>query len=592
MPRCFTLAMLLLLGLTACQGQIPQRVAGISAPGWDIGPLPVSARRASTAYVIDGADTDAVGGTTTVDFTSLIIDGTPPPMPPAPGFSWARYGFLAPAGTRINSISLDVQDVQSEYWIGLSNYTRGVWEWHGPFSVNQTLPIGIGSANYVSPAGTFYWAVVAAHGNVLKLNFTTVDYTNFQLYVPPQGQQTAVAGGSLAPALALNSSDHAPLIAYIHVEGVDQKLYLAYYDSSVWVQQPLLPEHNFSRPQLRWLGTEWIVTAYDQTAGALVDIRINQTLSIVSITTIMADPGLAFANQSLDVSPAGELGLAHGYTDGTTGQLYYSWNDGSGWQSTPALHDGDPVGGMCFRFDPQPGADPWLFYTHGTIDTTSTILINYTMEEGRLNGGTWTFTPFDYPDSPLAMDLRFKTDQSPQLCFLASKLFTYENVFPPFTFSGSLLYNIVVSSKSGAVWNAPVTVFAGSLVPHFTLAPPLLTVDVDDAAEVEWAKDSELLYASFTGTVDIDLGTLQPNGGSLAPNVQYMEDEGSGFTASPFFSGLPGNSFSWDEYAAFSYQAAAYIKSDNIDPAALMGGQVDAANDLLFWSYAPPPPPP
>jgi hypothetical protein len=109
---------------------------------------------------------------------------------------------------------------------------------------------------------------------------------------------------------------------------------------------------------------------------------------------------------------------------------------------------------------------------------------------------------------------------------------------------------------------------------------------------VEWAKENELLYASFTGSVDIDIATQQPTGGSLAPGVQYMVDSGSGFADSPFFTGLPGRNFSWDEYQAFSYQATAYIKSDNVDPAALVGGQIDAANDLLFWSYAPPPPPP
>jgi hypothetical protein len=584
MPRCFSLVLLLLLGLTACQGQVSGNATRAHAPGFDIGPLPVTARHASDTSLVFGNVFEAVGDGTSISDRALIIDGN------AIHFSWARYALAVPVDMRLNSISLDVQAASpNEYWVGLANYSRDAWEWHGPYSANASVPVDNQSANYVSPAGTFYWAVVAARDNALQLNFTTVDYTSVHLYVPPEGQQTILTGGSLTPALALNSSDHAPLIAYIHTDGTDQKLYLAYYDGSAWVQQPVSPEHDFSLPKLRWLGTEWIITAYDRTAGALVDIRISRALLIKSVTTIMANPGLSFANQSLDVSSTGEIGLAHGYAGSTAGQLYYSWNDGTGWQSTAALHDGDPVTGISFRYDPQAGADPWLIYTHGTTDTSSTIIITYVMEEGRQNGGAWTFTPISYPDSPLTVDLGFKEDGTPQLCFLASRVYSYS--FFGNNFTGSLLYDVVAGTRDGLGWSTD-PVFTATITPHYSFPNSFLTINVNDGAEVDWAKEDELLYAGFAGSVDIDIATQKPTGGTLTPSVQYMADTGSGFTDTSFFDGLAGRSFSWGWYPTVMYQAAAYIKSDTVDPLTLMGGQVDTANDLLYWSYQPPIPPP
>ena len=291
-----------LLVLTACSaGGMLHRAA---APPVIPGPLPDVARHAAAISPVDGADYDVAGPGTAVVGTALSIDGT------GIEFSWARYAFDVPAGSRLSGISLDVQDVQGGYWVAFSDYgTRDAWEWHGPYTDDASPAFNLPGINYVSPTHTFYWAVVAVRDNKLQLNSTAVDCTVVQLFPATQGESLIVSGGCNAPSLVHlpqidpNVQAGAPLIAYVHLEGGGQKLYFAYAGFGGWKQQAIRPEHDFDFPQLRWLGTEGILTAFDLTAGALLDMRFDQALNITSTATIMPGPGLAPVKQSLDVGP-------------------------------------------------------------------------------------------------------------------------------------------------------------------------------------------------------------------------------------------------------------------------------------------------
>jgi hypothetical protein len=584
MSRSATIwAVLQLLALAACSGG--GTLHGPAAPPFGIGPLPDAARHAAAISPVDGADFDLAGPGTAVVGTALSINGKDI------DYSWARYAFDVPAGSRLSGVSLDVQDVQGEYWVAFSDYgTRDAWEWHGPLTDDASPAFNLPAGNYVSPARTFYWVVLAVRDDKLRLNSTAVDCSMLQLFPATQGESLVVSGDCNAPSLVHlpqidpNVQAGAPLIAYVHLEGGGQKLYFAYVGSGGWQQQAIRPDHDFDLPQLRWLGTEGILTAYDLTDGVLLDMRFDQALNITSTTTIMSGVGLAPVRQSLDVGPGSEIGVAHAYADSTTGKLFYAWNDGSGWQNTAALHDGDLVGGVSFRYDPL-GGDPWLMYTHGTIDNSAAILISFALEQGRLHGGTWTFTPVVAdPDSPLSVDLDFAADGTPQVCFLAAR--DYSISFP-ISFTASLLYDVVVGVKSGNTWNMD-PVFTGTLTPHFTF-PDNLTMDVDDGTGVRWTTASELLYSRITGTVQVDIATQQPTGGTLTPTSQYMTSQGSSYINDDRFTASPGHNFSWS-LGVDGFPAAAYIKSQPVAGQDLFSGQGEQASDLIYWRWFPPPP--
>jgi hypothetical protein len=579
MKRMLCLLLLAVSGLCACQGQGAALSASAAAPGWDIGPLPAAARHASATSVINGADYDAVGYGTAVAGTALTLNAA------GIDYSWARYAFTVPAGTNVHKLSLDVQDAASEYWVALSNYARGTWEWHGPYNLSASPPFNQPVSNYTSPGGVFYWVVLAVRGNDLQLNSSTVDCLKLELKVASQGEQTIITGGCTSPSVVhLPQIDPgveagAPLIAYIHQEVADSKLYLAYNTSGGWRSLPIVPEDNFLHPELRWLGAEGIITAYDITDVALVDIRFDAGLNVKSVTTIMPGPASVLVNQSLDIGPGGVLGLAHAYSDSTLGQLYFSTNDGTGWVNSSALHYNDPVTGLSFRYDPQ-GGDPWLMYTHGTIDTSSSVIIRYTLEEGRRKDGAWNFTPFDYPDAPLSVDLEFSGTGAPRICFLAAR--DYSINFPPFiSYTGSLLYDAVVAAKNGDTWNT-AKVYTATIIPHYTFPNDYVMLDVAACSEVGWASADQLAYSKITGSVKFDIATQQPTDGELTPAVQYMVDTGSSLVDDARFNGSPGAGFSWSPDVD-GYPAAAYIKSDTVDPMALFNGQITQASDLVYW---------
>lgn len=578
MRRLLCVLLLALPGLCACQGQ--ERALLPQQPAWDVGPLPAAARRASAVDVINGADYDAAGPGTTVAGTALLLNAA------GIDYAWARYAFSVPAGEHVRNLSLDVQDVSGEYWVGLSNYAWNRWEWHGPYSVSGDVPFNDPAADYESPGGVVYWVVLAARGHELRLNSSTVDHDQLSLRPAPQDESLAASGNCASPSLIhLPPVDPvfqagAPLIAYLNLGSGSPKLYLAYYTFGGWQQQPVLLERDFGPPALRWLGTEGVIVAYDYTSGALVDIRFDEQLQLKSLTPIMSGPGLGFAALALDVGPGGELGVAHAYADATAGQVYCSENTGLGWQNSAALHEGDPVAALCFRYDPY-ADEPWLFFSHGTVDTSSTIIIRFTLEEGRRTAGEWNFTPFDYPDAILTADLNFTDSGQPQLCFLAARDFSID--LPPlFSYTGTLIYDAVAAAKLGGTWGT-TKVFTGSLTPDYDIPNDYVTLIMDAATEVGWAAENELAYAKISGAVDVDLNTQQPTGGTLEPAIQYMVNPGTGFVNDARLSFTsPGREFSWSPDVD-GYAAAAFIKSGSIDPVALFNGQLDQPGDLMYW---------
>jgi plastocyanin len=103
---------------------------------------------------------------------SATGDGTKLQMPSTPlGITWAIYEF------GVNSNTL--QTVRSDYtpqtgdsvWLGLADYTRHEWDFHGPYVSDSAVTL---SPDNVSPGGNFFFAVITYNGTSITLNSSVV----------------------------------------------------------------------------------------------------------------------------------------------------------------------------------------------------------------------------------------------------------------------------------------------------------------------------------------------------------------------------------------------------------------------------------
>ena len=73
-------------------------------------------------------------------------------------------------GSQPGTVSIDanLQNAASAYWVGVSDYAAGSWDWHGPFTdshVRLSLPAG----DYLSPTGNLFVNVLAWDGAALDV---------------------------------------------------------------------------------------------------------------------------------------------------------------------------------------------------------------------------------------------------------------------------------------------------------------------------------------------------------------------------------------------------------------------------------------
>ena len=98
--------------------------------------------------------------------TALLLDAT------TSGLEWGIYGFT-PGIASLDSLVVQLDAAEgNQVWIGIGNYTRGSWEWHGPLSAEKVFAID--SSFYLSPGGLFAVAVVAAGQNTATVNALSI----------------------------------------------------------------------------------------------------------------------------------------------------------------------------------------------------------------------------------------------------------------------------------------------------------------------------------------------------------------------------------------------------------------------------------
>jgi PKD repeat protein len=241
--------------------------------------------------------------------------------PGAGALSWAWYRLLM-EGEQPGAVSADVNLLAmddgspSAYYIGLSDYGRGVWQWQGPFGdhhVRLSLPAGA----YVSGLGNLFICVVAYDGakfDVVGVAANPCDAADTTAPPAPTGlTATGIAGG-------LD-------LTWDEVDAADLAGYRVYY-ARLWF-------HSGASPGARMVGHLEGVARHVLPAGAktyarvsAVDVSGNES----PLSDIVSAFPLSGAAPDVRLSVAQPSGLLHDQIAlSATGADSYDWDlDGDG----------------------------------------------------------------------------------------------------------------------------------------------------------------------------------------------------------------------------------------------------------------------
>ncbi|MCC7476977.1 hypothetical protein IT575_00845 [bacterium] len=432
-------------------------------------------------------------------------------------------------------------------------------------------------------------------GGAIDAPSNTVQYTASSLV---KFRVPATAGGQIADAVQAQSPSlvmmpgipglaqpGAPVVLYTALGGGGglSPLYLCYYGEAGWTTEEVGGGGNFAGPHAMWIEGEGddpghgMVIAYSQDSQKLVQLDFDSQWQYTG-TTDIDNGGGVFFGMDVDRDPAsGTIGVAHAYTGLGTGSVDYSYLDSSGvWQSQ-GVYDGETVGGLTLAFDRQ-GGDPWLLFTHGTINTSGVLSLQFSLEQGRRSGGTWNLSAVPHPDSPLLLDLGFAADGTPQLAFTAARDFTIPIPGNPFT--ASLLFDVNVADWNGSAW-----VFDNAYESTFGISLDILggtaTLELNLASDVSWAKADELCYSKFIGDITVGITDFIPQDGSIDGDAQYMRRQGA-FVPSGYYDGDSARSFSWGLNPE-GQPCCACVRSLALSATDLFEGNFSAAGELYYW---------
>lgn len=202
--------------------------AGLEAlPGWPqfpaadyAGPFSVAHRISAAELAVDGQDFAAQTGANNYLVTGtnayVLCPGGDDPL------AFAQYAVPDLAAERPVDWSCEItaapiapggdEELPLSYFIGLANYTNGLWDWRGPFTEPQTLALNSQELRdrFVSAAGVLHFVVAtvaapqfAAPGN--ELGLTAVRIEQCLLGVEDGTSAQYFATRPSLPALALKS---------------------------------------------------------------------------------------------------------------------------------------------------------------------------------------------------------------------------------------------------------------------------------------------------------------------------------------------------------------------------------------------------
>lgn len=576
------------ISLFACAcGGIDQRPLQAEELGWFNLALPDMPHVVSDTAVINGTDHDAYGGQVIDEPPVATIDAQ------EENASWALYSFGL-TDCSLSSITVAVASVESEYWVGLANYEDNRWDWRGPFTDDTEVAPWGDPDNYLSPTENVHWVVVASRGHSFFLISSTVAYSqDIIFHVPPTGLQTITTDPALYPSLILMSEGTpraepgAPVIFFLGGEGANT--YYAYYDGEAWQQKLALPEGPvITHPVARGFpayggGTEALLAAYDVADDKPYLYRFNNVMAHDGWPIHPKSTGAgALSMLAMDCLDAGIWVLAEVRTTGDDAQITAVYDDLTDsikpvYQETLIAED---VAGIDVIYY---GSKPTIAYSHGVVDDSDAILLDFAVTVANPGGSTWWDTfPADYDHSPLSLDLGLDRDGNLQMLFIAGRNFDFVFPDPPipplYEIHATLYYDVVAGTYNGTSWDyaemftseAAIEILENTLSPNWGI-------------NASWAGADALSYSHVDGIIEFTLSpSFEITGGELFNHVQLMERPSGSFVEGPEYSATPGVAFSWAEGP--SGLSCAYIRAEQVDITEILGGQVAASSDLLYWS--------
>jgi PKD repeat protein len=234
------LAALALLLLTACGGSVtgsssadvspaPTDLPGfaalpsggaqpwerVDARGYVVPPAPQrgAAAIAPTAYFQPGVERFAeVGNVTDNDETSVVVAGS---HSLSGGIYRFPMGGVQPGAVAVDVNLHNVNGKRSQFWVGLSDYGRGVWDWSGPYDDGQLTKVVVAGSNSLSTTSTFFVAVAGTDDVAFDIVGVTVsprDDADTTAPPVPTGLTATPVGGGFE--LAWNAVVAADLAGY------------------------------------------------------------------------------------------------------------------------------------------------------------------------------------------------------------------------------------------------------------------------------------------------------------------------------------------------------------------------------------------
>ncbi|MCB1216890.1 hypothetical protein KDL44_05830 [bacterium] len=409
----------------------------------------------------------------------------------------------------------------------------------------------------------------------------------------PSGDDLVDDGQCISPdllsceAFTDYSEAGAPFLVYIRIGDVEApaSLMLAWYGEAGWTTQEIGGGAQYSacqallQPSLEGPPTP-VVLAHEVNGNRLVARYYDADWNFLSEKDAGSATG-ALTALSAELAADGELCAASAWADGAGSTVLVSSSiGGADFTSDTAYSGTDTLGGISFRFDPV-GGDPWLVYSHGTINTDQTLLLDFSLEVGRRSSGVWNFDTLATEGSPLLVDLGFRADNTPQLLFTSARDTTIEiPTQDPVTLS--LLIDVYSAEYNGSAWDIQ-RAFESSFGVNFAkILSGLLTLELELAPAASWAAPDQLLYVLITGSVDISVATQQPEGGDLSSANQYMQrGAGHAYSDSAYYTGQSGRNFAWAE--VLGQAACGYVRSSDVNVDNLLAGNFSAAGELAFW---------
>lgn len=532
------------------------------------------------------------------DGTTAVLDASELDL------AYVVYGVQLPAGHELQGIDVTLDQPDTEFWLAYSDYgVTNRWELHGPYDAESPVPLKMAmtldtAPNYVNGSGYTYWAVIVGRPHSVHVVSSTV-HTSAPpiLEKPPAGDYTADSASSLYPDLVLVPEDGwlgeagAPLIAYTSFNDTAPELYLAYYNGGDWQTKHIDTEHNLLQPHVLLTADGIRLIAQVPLTGDFYDYLLDNQLEVTNTATFPGKTGTPLFISAADVhnfgdaeAPFEEILVAAAYSGDSHSELWLmSWTKAGGWESAhdPLTFD-DRITGATMAFNPVTG-NPMAIIAHGILDTSSTLLIDTSLQVAKREDAVWSLSDEDVVvgttnQAPMGLDLGFMEDGTPQLVAVAARDFTF------LTFSASLYFDVTVGKPDGDSWTFE-RAFTSS-VDAQPIIPPLPPTEVDVTLSIapmaSWARPNGLIHFLVNGDAIVDIGTQQPTGGTIDSETQYRSKPTVAWTVDDYYTGSSGIQFCFGDYHVGG--GCAYIKASALDFNDIMGGNFVLQNELRYWS--------